>query len=217
MIHSELQEVDQLVRFGAEERCAQDQPRLLVDNCLQQTVSLPEHLCLRDGDRLQTLDIIGATRSSSLRLGHPYLCQRRGGEDACRQERAVTGRALAFAEELITHNAVVVQRDIGELWATCDIAHRPDMGSGTQVLIDLNKASRSQSDTSGFEVELFYIGTATDGDQDGFGSVVSLRRDDRDSILCWDKPLGLGLQDDLNTTVREHREHRLSDITIFAR
>ena len=205
------------MRFGAEERCAQDQPRLLIDHRLQQTVGLPKHLRLRDGDRLQTLDFIGVRRGSGLRLGHPYLCQRRGGKDACRQERAVTGCALAFAEELITHNAVVVQRDIGELWATCYIAHRPDMGSGTQVLIDLNEASRSQSDTSGFEVELFYIGTATDGDQDRLCRIVPLRRDDRDSILCWDKPLCLGLQDNLNASVREHREHRLSDITIFAR
>ena len=85
MIHRQLQQVDQLVRLGAEERSAEDETRLGIDDSLQQAVRLAKDLRLRDSHGLQSLDFIGATRGGCHRLRHPDLCQRRCSEDAGRK------------------------------------------------------------------------------------------------------------------------------------
>ena len=85
MIHRQLQQVDQLVRLWAEERSAEDEARLGIDDSLQQAVRLAKDLRLRDSHGLQSIDLIGATRSGCHRLRHPHLCQRWYSEDAGRK------------------------------------------------------------------------------------------------------------------------------------
>ena len=73
MIHRQLQQVDQLMCLGTEERSAEDEARLGIDDSLQQAVRLAKDLRLRDSHGLQSLDVLGATRGGCHRLRHPDL------------------------------------------------------------------------------------------------------------------------------------------------
>ena len=64
-------------------------------------------------------------------------------------------------------------------------------------------------------MQRLYVGATANSYQDSLCRILPLRRHYGDGLFSWDKALRLSLEDDLDTSVGEHRQHCLGDVTIF--
>jgi hypothetical protein len=92
---------------------------------------------------------------AALGLVDPHPGEGQSQERRSRHRDAVARRASPLTGELVENVPVVVQRDVGELWAAVDVADREDTGRRrTQLLVDLDEASIVGGDAGRAEVEV---------------------------------------------------------------
>ena len=130
VVDGHLEEVDDFVRFGAQQGDAQNFTRAGIGHGLEQAVGLAQDLGFRNGLGLERGDFDVAARLARGSFRHANVRQRRLDEDGRGKRRAVCRAALALAKKLIAHDAPVIQRDVGELRAARHVAHGPDVRDG---------------------------------------------------------------------------------------
>lgn len=130
VVDNGLEKVDDFVRLGTEERHPQHLVGVGIDDCLEQSVGLSQHLSLGDGHSRHLLRYDVESLLPRLRLGESDVGEGRGGEHGCGHGPPVVAGSAAIAEELAAHDAVVVERDVGKLRTPCHVAHGPDVGCG---------------------------------------------------------------------------------------
>ena len=168
--HRERDQVDQLLGVDAEQRRADEQPGVRVDDELDQPVRLTDDLGPGHGrdvrDRLgDHVDV--ETRRPRLRRGQPDPGQRRGQERRRGDSHAVRRAAGACSGELVQHDAVVVVGDVGELGPAVDVADSEDaLGRGSQLLVDRDEAAAVHVHPGRREVEAVGRRGPTGGHED---------------------------------------------------
>src|SRR6516165_11536756 len=87
-------------------------------------------------------------------------CERGFGEHAVGNE-PVASRAIA-ARQIVLGDAEIVERHMGELWAACALANRPDVGRARlEPVVDRYTSAGIERDTGHVEPDPGGIGSAS--------------------------------------------------------
>ena len=141
---------------------------LCVNHGLEHAGGFLVDLRLRDGGDLQTEDAHVKACRLRLCLRHTDARERRIEEDGVGDGAAICRCACSAAHELILYNAEIVERDVGELQAARDIAHRPYMrGARAQMLVNGDRTALRHSNARRRKIQPFDVRAAARGNEDG--------------------------------------------------
>ena len=169
-IDGELHEVDHFLRSGAEEMRAEDFVGFGIDDRLEDADGIPENLRFWDGGSLEPHDAHVVACRARFVLGHADARERGIEENGIGDGAAIFRRARARADELLAHDAEVVERDVGELQSARDVAHRPNVRDVCpQMFVHGDGAARRRADACRREVQTLDVRLASRGEEHGVG------------------------------------------------
>ena len=106
--------------------------------------------------------------------------ERRLGKGGGRERGAVGAVAFVVAEKLFAHDAIVVERDVGEHRAARHVAHRPDVvfALHAQMVVNEDEAARVGFDARVCQAQSLRVRHAAYAHQHRVGGKFALRGDD---------------------------------------
>lgn len=107
---------------------------------------------------------------AGIALGQTDPRQRRSHEQRVGHGFTVCGAAGARPRELVEHDAVVVEGDVGELWAAVDVADGEDVPlTGAQMFIDADRSAVGDANAARVQREAGGHGSAACSGEDDVG------------------------------------------------
>ena len=141
VVHSEFNEVDHFMGFGAEELNAED---LIVrtDDGFEDPFRFAQDFGLGNGRSRQIHDPVFDILSLGFAFAEADPRERRIDEDRVRESTAVLRRPVAFAAHVRHDDAAVVEGNVSKLQIAADVAGSPDVGNvGPEVFVRYDSAS----------------------------------------------------------------------------